>query len=78
MPPVDPNVNYTGLKTRTYRTFATLPAANAGNAGSIEYITDANAQPAQNFGQTATGGGTYRAKVRSDGSAWKYHGTYFF
>lgn len=64
----------TSLYTRTYYTFATLPTASAGNAGQELYITDANASPLTNFGQTAAGSGTFLTRVRSTGAAWKLAG----
>lgn len=70
----DMNVNYNGLLTRTYYTFATLPTAGTGIVGMECYITDGAANPVTNFGSTAAGSGTYRARVRCDGSAWKYAG----
>ena len=78
MPPVDPNVVYNGLVTRPYFTVSTLPAASAGNVGQEQFVTDANAHPANNMGQTAAGGGTYRARVRSDGTVWRLAGTFMY
>jgi len=45
-----------------------LPAAAAGNAGSIQYVTDANATT---IGSTVAGGGANKVMVWSDGTAWK-------
>jgi hypothetical protein len=47
---------------------AALPAAAAGNAGSIQYVTDANATT---IGSTVAGGGANKVMVWSDGAAWK-------
>lgn len=47
---------------------AALPAAAAGNAGSIQYVTDANATT---IGTTVAGGGANKVMVWSDGAAWK-------
>ena len=49
-------------------TVANLPAAAAGNAGTITYITDANATT---IGSTVAGGGSNKVLVWSDGTAWK-------
>jgi hypothetical protein len=49
-------------------TVAALPAAAAGNAGSIQYVTDANATT---IGSTVVGGGANKVMVWSDGAAWK-------
>jgi hypothetical protein len=49
-------------------TVADLPAAAAGNAGSIQYVTDANATT---IGSTVAGGGANKVMVWSDGVAWK-------
>lgn len=49
-------------------TVANLPAAAAGNAGSIQYVTDANATT---IGSTVAGGGANKVMVWSDGAAWK-------
>jgi len=45
-----------------------LPAAAAGNAGSIQYVTDANATT---IGSTVAGGGSNKVMVWSDGTNWK-------
>lgn len=45
-----------------------LPAAAAGNAGSIQYVTDANATT---IGSTVAGGGANKVLVWSNGTAWK-------
>lgn len=63
-------LNNTGGYTRSYYTFTTLPTA-ASQQGKEAFITDANASPVTNHGQTAAGSGTYRARVLSDGTAWK-------
>jgi hypothetical protein len=47
---------------------AALPAAAAGNAGSIQYVTDANATT---IGSTVAGGGANKVMVWSNGAAWK-------
>jgi hypothetical protein len=49
-------------------TVADLPVAAAGNAGSIQYVTDANATT---IGSTVAGGGANKVMVWSDGAAWK-------
>jgi len=49
-------------------TVASLPAAAAGNAGTISYVTDANATT---IGSTVAGGGANKVMVWSDGAAWK-------
>lgn len=49
-------------------TVADLPAAAAGNAGSIQYVTDANATT---IGSTVAGGGANKVMVWSNGAAWK-------
>ena len=61
----DPNVN-TGLFTKTIYTVATLPTV-AGAKGNVEWVSDGEVAA----GLTVAGGGTYRCKVRSDGTAWK-------
>ncbi len=66
----DTNIN-TGLYTLTYYTFATLPAAAAGNVGQFLYITDYNGTPSTDNGKVAAGSGTTVARVRSDGAAWR-------
>lgn len=74
MPSSDPNVVTNGSFTRTYYLVAALPAASAANVGMELFVTDANAHPGNNFGSLAAGGGSFRARVRSDGSVWKLHG----
>lgn len=49
-------------------TVASLPAAAAGNSGTISYVTDANATT---IGSTVAGGGANKVLVWSDGTAWK-------
>ena len=49
-------------------TVASLPAAAAGNAGTISYVTDANATT---IGSTVAGGGANKVLVWSNGTAWK-------
>jgi len=49
-------------------TVSALPTAAAGNAGSIQYVTDANATT---IGSTVAGGGANKVMVWSDGAAWK-------
>ena len=65
----DPNVNV-GLFTKTIYTVATLPAA-AVSQGNREWVSDSTANGDISAGLTAVGGGTYRAKVQSNGSVWK-------
>jgi len=69
----DFHIQQGGVYTRTYYTVATLPAA-ASFQGEELFISDGAAQESNNYGQTATGGGTFRCRVRSDGTAWKYMG----
>lgn len=49
-------------------TVASLPAAAAGNAGTISYVTDSNSTT---IGATVAGGGANRVLVWSNGTAWK-------
>lgn len=49
-------------------TVTNLPAAAAGNAGSIQYVTDSNSTT---IGNTVAGGGSNKVLVWSDGAAWK-------
>lgn len=51
-------------------TVSALPAAAAGNAGSIQYVTDANATT---IGSTVAGGGSNKVMVWSDGTNWKIY-----
>lgn len=51
-------------------TVATLPAAAAGNAGSMAYVTDASATT---IGSTVAGGGANKVMVWSNGTAWKIY-----
>lgn len=65
----DPHINNMGLRTRPIFTVATLPPA-AASVNEILYVSD------QSFNNTtsgtiATGGGTFRMRVRSDGSQWR-------
>lgn len=65
------NANGTVSLTRSQHAgvlVAALPAAAAGNAGSIQYVTDANATT---IGSTVAGGGANKVMVWSDGAAWK-------
>ena len=48
-------------------TVGSLPAAAAGNAGQIQYVTDANATT---IGSTVAAGGSNKVLVWSNGSAW--------
>jgi len=50
------------------QTVSQLPAAAAGNAGTISYVTDANATT---IGSTVAGGGANKVLVWSNGTAWK-------
>lgn len=65
----DPMVN-DGLFTKTIYTVAALPPAAAWQ-GRIEWVSDSTANGETARGLTAVGGGTYRTKVISNGSAWK-------
>lgn len=65
----DPNVN-ADLFTKTIYTVATLPAAS-GRQGGNEWVSDSTVNGEVGRGLTAVGGGTYRAKVISNGSVWK-------
>jgi len=67
---IDNAVNRGGLFTRTMYTFATLPAA-ANNQGCEFFITDSTASPDTGYGQIPTGGGTFQARVVSDGTAYR-------
>lgn len=67
----DPNV-VAGSYTRTYYAVAALPSA-ATNQGGFAYVTDADSSPWSNHGEIAVGGGTFRAKVMSDGANWRLH-----
>lgn len=49
-------------------TVASLPAAAAGNAGTISYVTDSNSTT---IGATVAGGGANRVLVWSNGTAWR-------
>lgn len=68
----DPHVLRGGVFTRQYYTVTTLPAA-ASQQGEWQWVSDANASPWTNHGETAVGGGTIRSKVMSDGTVWKLH-----
>lgn len=67
----DPHVNV-GLYTRPTYLVASLPAA-ASNRGEILYVTDATDNPITNNGKVATGGGTTRGRVLSDGTVWRMY-----
>jgi len=62
------------LPTGQYRfigvTVASLPAAAAGNAGAIAYVTDANATT---IGTTVAGGGANTVLVWSNGTDWRIY-----
>lgn len=66
------SINYDTFTKTTY-TVATLPTAS-GQTGNILWVTDLNEANYANVGHTATGGGTYRGEVISNGSAWKLYG----
>ena len=51
-------------------TVLALPAAAAGNAGSIQYVTDASATT---IGSVVAGGGSNKVMVWSDGTNWKIY-----
>lgn len=70
----DPNVVRNGVFNKTYYTVTSLPAASAGNVGNIEWVTDANSNYSVDPNETVVGGGTTRARVKSDGSAWRLYG----
>ena len=55
-----------GLRTAP-TTVGALPAAAAGNAGTIHYVTDANATT---IGSTVAAGGSNKVLVWSNGTAW--------
>jgi len=57
----------------TVYTVATLPPA-AGLPGTILLVSDATQNPSNNSGVVATGGGTTRTRVLSDGSSWRVFG----
>lgn len=59
-----------GSFSRVFFTVATLPAA-ANNQGKVLFITDAATNPVVAPGLVAVGGGTTRARVLSDGAAWR-------
>ena len=62
------------LPTGQYRfigvTVASLPAAAAGNAGAIAYVTDANSTT---IGTTVAGGGGNTVLVWSNGTNWRIY-----
>jgi len=68
----DPNVNL-GLFTKTIYTVATLPAA-AGAVGSIQWVSNSTVEGEINQGLIVVGGGTFKAKVISDGTNWRLFG----
>jgi hypothetical protein len=61
-----------GLFTQPVYTVATLPAA-APWQGALRLVTDAASSPWTDHGKVATGGGTYRSRVISDGTVWRLH-----
>lgn len=63
-------VNAAGLLKLKSFTVATLPAAAAGNAGCLAYVTDATAPT---YRGALTGGGAVKTLVFSDGAAWTSH-----
>lgn len=67
---IDNAVARMGTYTRTLLTFATLPSA-ANNQGMEQWISDSTNPPDVNYGQIAVGGGTFNARVVSDGAAWR-------
>lgn len=54
-------------------TVATLPSASS-RQGYIALVTDATVPEAQGSGSVVAGGGTVRARVRSDGTNWRVYG----
>lgn len=63
-------INLANITKMASFTVATLPAAAAGNAGAIAYVTDATAPT---YRGALTGGGAVKTLVFSDGTAWTSH-----
>lgn len=61
----DPGINKT--INLPGQTFASLPAAAAGNAGTLAIVTDSTVAT---WGSTITGGGGNTVLALSDGAAW--------
>lgn len=68
----DPNT-VSGAFTATYYTVTSLPPA-ASQQGNELWVTDASINPAIGSGGIATGGGTNRTRVQSDGTNWRIAG----
>ena len=62
-----------GAFTQTYYTVTSLPAASTMQGEEL-WVTDANVNPAIGSGGIATGGGTNRTRVQSDGTNWRIAG----
>lgn len=62
------------LPSDTGYTVATLPAASQ-NTGRTVIVSDASLSEATSTGAVVTGGGTIRARVKSDGTSWRITGS---
>lgn len=69
----DPHTVITGAFTRTYYTVTSLPPA-ASMQGEVLYVTDLATNPLVSSGVVATGGGSTRGGVLSDGTNWRVYG----
>jgi hypothetical protein len=65
----DPHTVVSGLYVRPSYTVATLPSA-ATSVNESLYVSD-QTYNCTTFGTGASGGGTFRMRVRSDGSQWR-------
>ncbi len=68
----DPNVVRGGVYTKPITTVTALPSA-ASVQGDIRWVSDLTTNPLTTMNLTATGGGTTRGRVISDGTNWKIY-----
>jgi hypothetical protein len=66
----DPNTN-AGLRTFTAVAVATLPVATSVPIGTRAFVSDNDVNNQIGRGKTVAGGGTYQAKIISNGAVWK-------
>lgn len=69
----DPNVVRNGVYTKPIYTVTSAGSA-ASQQGEIRWVSDLTTNPLTTAGLTATGGGTTRGEIISNGTAWKIYG----
>lgn len=63
-----------GVFTKAIGTVTAVGTAT-GRQGEIVWVNDLTENRNTDLGKTATGGGTFRGRILSDGTSWRVHGS---